>query len=294
VTDALGDAAKCSVCGRAAVYKRTYSGEILCERCLLRALARSVKRQASRYGRTFRARMSVLVAASLHSPHLGAALALALSRATANLGVAVNMAIPQGDGWGVEFDPESLETLRARGVRIWRAHLRLEGGLPSTLVGCMRLDRAWSARAARLIGAHAVAVPVTRTLAILAALDSLLAGEPWGLSEASQEASSVSGLAVAPLFYGVEGEAAAALAGAWRLHAWPACRPSTLGKRAFYSIARGRPELEFSVHKTVEPLAASARRRYGVCPQCGGLTPGGGLCPHCRRSRIVCVGVEPA
>jgi hypothetical protein len=284
----------CSVCGRRpAVYFRRYSGEYLCKRCLLRALAKSVKRQAGRSG-VFRPRMDVLVPVSLWAPHLGLALTLALAEATRSLAVTIHVAVPSAGERRVQVDPNALlELSRFRSVRFWEARLRLQGPLPSTLRGCMRLDRAWAAMAARSVGAGAVALPVSRTTAILALLDSLLSGEGWGVSDASEGPLVASGVPLAPLFYGVEGEATAALAAAYRLYAWPACRPRSLGVAAFRSIARGRPELEFSFHKVARLMAGEASRRYGRCPVCGGYTPGEGPCPYCRLAGLEGVDVSP-
>lgn len=284
----------CSVCRRRpAVYYRTYSGELLCRRCLLRALARSVKKQAGVSG-VFRPRMRVLVPASLWAPHLGLALAAALAEATRKLDVNIHLAIPVGEKWSVNVGWEALIRLKGMGVgAFWRARLELSGGLPRTLRGCMRLDRAWTAIAARELGADAVGLPVTRTVAILALLDALLSGEAWGVSDALDDAVYVGDVPEAPLFYNVESEAAAALAAAYGLYAWPPCKPRSLGTKAFGSIARGRPELEFSVHKTLRLIADSAGARYGYCPSCGGLSPGEGLCPYCRAVGLRGVMLEP-
>lgn len=284
----------CSVCRRRpAVYHRTYSGELLCKKCLLRALARSVKKQAGASS-VFRPRMRVLVPVSLWAPHLGLALAAALAEATRKLDVDIHLAVPAGRKWSVDVGWEVLVRLKSMGVSgFWRARVELAGGLPRTLRGCMRLDRAWTAIAARELGADAVGLPVTRTAAILALLDALLSGEPWGVSDAIEDAVYVRGVPEAPLFYNVESEAAAALAAVYGLYAWPPCKPRSLGTKAFSSIARGRPELEFSVHKTLRLLADSISTRDGYCPSCGGLSPDGGLCPYCRAIGLRDVVVEP-
>jgi len=282
------EAPRCSVCGRRAVYKRSYSGELLCERCLLRSLARSVKRQASRSG-GFRPRMRVLVPAALTAPHLGLALALALHEATRGLDVTVDIAVPAGREWEVYVHPDSLARLmKLPRARLWKALLRLRR-LPSSLRACLRLDRAWSAAAARLIGAGAVGLPVTRTTVILVMLDSLMEGADWGLSDALEESVDINGVHVAPLLYSVEGEAAAALAAAWRLYAWSPCKPRSLSAEAFWSVAGRRPELEFSVQKVVGLLARGSSRAR--CPLCGGASPGG-VCPDCRISGLEGVEVE--
>jgi len=281
---------RCSVCGRRAVYRRTYSGELLCERCLLRVLARSVKRQASRSG-GFHPSMDVLVPIGLWRPHLGLALTLALHEATSNLNVRIHAVIPSGDGWEVSVYRESLAELEAlERVSLWRARLRLRR-LPTTLRACIRLERAWSARAARIIGAQAVALPITRTAAVLEVLDTLLRGEAWGLSEAGEESISIDGIAVAPLFYSVECEAASALAATSRLYAWSPCKVEVLASEVVARILQGRPELAFSPLKAVR-LLASPLEPQGRCPLCGGFTPRPGLCPDCEYVGLEDVEVE--
>jgi len=281
---------RCSICGRRAVYRRVYSGELLCERCLLRVLAKSVKRQAARSG-GFTPRMSVLVPVGLWCPHLGLALVLALHEATANLGVHVHAAIPSGDGWEVTIDRGSLERLGGlKRVSVWRVRLGLKR-LPKTLRGCIRLERAWTARTAKLIGAQAVALPITRTTAVLEALDTLFRGEAWGLSEAIEGSLNVGGVVVAPLFYSVECEVPSALAAAMRLYAWSPCKARVLASEIITRILQGRPELAYSPLKALR-LMASPMESAARCPICGGFTPKPGPCPDCEYVGLGHVEVE--
>ncbi len=257
----------------------------------MRALARSVKRQASRSG-GFRPRMGVVVPAALEAPHLGLALAVALHEATRGLDVTVHVVIPEGGGWAVEVPRETLAKLARLGrVRLWRARLQVRR-LPSTLRACIRFDRAWSALAARHLGAGAVGLPVTRTTATLAAVDALLRGEPWGLSEALEESVYIGGVAVAPLFYSVEGEAASALAAVEGLKAWGPCKPESLSWGPLMSVLHGRPELEFSPAKAIGLLAGQLRG-MPRCRLCGGYTPRPGVCPDCAMTGLEAVEVEP-
>jgi hypothetical protein len=281
---------RCSICGRRAVYRRTYSGELLCERCLLRVLAKSVKRQASRSG-GFRPRMDVLVPIGLWRPYLGLALTLALHEATSNLDVHLHAVMPAGDGWEVVVHEGSLARLEAlERVTLWRARLRLKR-LPDSLRACIRLERAWAVRAAKLVGAQAVALPITRTAAVLEALDTLFRGEAWGLSEAKEESVVIDGIVVAPLFYSVECEVPSALAAALGLYAWSPCKVKVLASEVVARILQGRPELAFSPLKSLR-LLLSPLESMERCPMCGGFTPRPGICPDCELVGLDGVDVE--
>ena len=264
----------CSVCKRRpSVYRRTYSGEYLCSVCLRRALEKTVRRSLGGHG-LLRPGMRLLVPAAVSSPLWSLVLLEALVRVERRYGSRIIFAVPDSLG---EID---LSRVEAPGVEVVRIRVKpeLPPGAPDP-VACWRYDRRWSLKAARSLGADAVIVPLTRTDLNLLMLEALLRGEPEALSEA-RPALPWTRPPVVSGFWRAEGEMVAAYAAIRGLEAPSGCVPRLVdAKELFYSIARGRPELEYSASKTMGMLSQTGGPR--ACEECGGL--GGPLCRYCRR-----------
>ena len=264
----------CTACKRRpAVYKRTYSGELLCAKCTRKALHRAVKRSIARLG-LLRPRQTILVPLAESNPLGSLVLASALAEIEKHYGSRVILAIPEGANasppQGVDVAVVSVSPREPP-----------ERGDP---IACWRHDRRWSLRAARMLGADAVLLPLTRTDLNLLLLEALLRGEPAALSEALHSIAWTKP-PVASGLWRVEGELVAAYAALSGVEAPPGCvRGLRTAKEVYYSVAGGRPELEYSPAKSLEALAAAASRMFAVCPECGGYAHRGeGVCRYCSR-----------
>ena len=263
----------CSVCRRRpSVYKRTYSGEYLCPSCLRRALEKAVRRSLGGHG-LLKPGMRLLVPATLSSPLWSMVLVEVLSRVEKRYGSKVIFAVPNSLE-GLELNKIEHSNVEPVGVRVIPENPP-EAPDP---IACWRYDRRWALRVARSLEANAVIMPLTRTDLNLIMIEALLRGEPEALSEARPvlhwtEPPVISGL------WRAEGELVAAYAAVNGLEAPSGCTPRLVdAKDLFYSIARGRPELEYSTSKTMSLLSKAETIR--ACRECGGL--GGPLCRYCR------------
>ena len=268
-------AALCDVCRRRpAVYYRTYSGQRLCLPCLRRSLERAVRRSIGEAG-GLRPGSTVAVAARLSSPHLGGALAEIAARVESRFNSRVVLMVP---GSAALEGPAS-------GLEVVEVGVEPPEG-PVGFAGCLRFESAWASLHASRLGADVVLLPVTLTDRILTALEALMRGEWWALGDYLVKRGPARGAPVVYAPSAVEGEALAAYAAARGWRGWAACRPAQDSRIVFYSVARGRPELEYSTVKTLGRLAAEAASRApGLCPWCGGPTPSPGPCPSCSRLR---------
>ncbi|MCE4628509.1 MAG: hypothetical protein F7C34_05130 [Desulfurococcales archaeon] len=264
----------CTACKRRpAVYKRTYSGELLCARCTRKALHRAVKRSIARLG-LLKPRQKILVPLASSNPLGSLVLASALSEIEEQYGSRVILGVPEG----IDASPP-----RGVSVAVVRVSPREppERGDP---VACWRHDRRWSLRAARILGADAVLLPLTRTDLNLLLLEALLRGEPQALSEALHSLAWTKP-PIASGLWRVEGELVAAYAAISGVEAPPGCvKRLSAAKEVYYSAASGRPELEYSPTKSLDALAAAASGMYPVCIECGGYaSPGESTCRYCSR-----------
>ncbi len=265
----------CDVCRRRpAVYYRRYSGQRLCLPCLRRSLEKALRRSIGEAG-GLRPGSTVAVAARLSAPHLGGALAELAARVESTFNVRVILMMPEQaslEGPTPGFDVAS--------VRVDPP------GNGVGLVECLRFEAAWASLHALRLGADAALLPVTITDRILAGLEALVQGWWWALADYSVRREPRAGVPVIYAPSTVEGEALAAYAAARGWRGWAACRPRGASRPVFYSVAQGRPELEYSTVKTLGRLAAEASGRApGECPWCGGASPEPGACPACSRTK---------
>jgi len=270
--------ALCDACKRReAVYLRTYSGQKLCKACLRRTLERAVRKAVSEAG-GLPPRSRIVIPVIFTAPHLSLALLDVAAKVERRFGSEIIALVPDE----IEiFNPSLLNDI---GVNVIR--LSVSPPKDASLSECLRFDVAWSAHVASSIGANAVLLPITLTDRILVALDSLIHGRVWLISD-SIISRNVSTVKVVYAFGTIEGETAAAYVAIARMGmaAWSPCKVRSPSKRVFYSVAYKRPELEYSAFKTISKLSKLAR--HGVtCNICGGLTfsrGGESVCPICER-----------
>lgn len=269
--------ALCDVCGRReAVYFRSYSGQKLCGVCLRRTLERAVRRAVGESG-GIPPRSRVVVPISFTAPHASIALVDVASRVERRFGSEIIVLRPR------EVEVEG--SVISEGSYVGVVELSVEPPREATLNECLRFDVAWSAKAASSLGGDSVLTPFTLTDRILAALDALISGEAWLISD-SAISRRVGRVRVIHAFGTIEGETVAAYTARLGSTAWSPCRVLSPSKKVFYSIAYRRPELEYSSVKTLSRLLSLAWRG-GVCESCGGYTPGSEerLCPVCSKLR---------
>ena len=263
----------CSVCGkREAVYRRDYSGQNLCPICLGRTIERSIRKSIAE-ARVLSPGDTILLPITLSVPYYSQVLALLLPGLEKRHGSKVVVAVPTALGVGTG-------AVASRGDVV-------EVDVPSPRayenpLDCIRYDRSWSLYYARKLGADAVAFPLTRTHLTLIDLEAVLQGRPEAISDSLLVVDSRP-----PVFNplaGVEAETVAAygiVRGVEPLDT--PCRPVWASKYVYRSVARGRPELAFSMGKVSPRLAGLASRSMTRCRVCGGASPGP-VCPSCKRT----------
>ena len=260
-------------------YKRTYSGDLLCEVCLERALLKAVKRAVGRY-KVLEPRSRVLVPITYTAPHLSAALALVITKLEAKFSTEVIIARPKDialdevKGWPPEGSKEVLVDVIKDGVKT---------NSPSA---CIRFDRRWSLSLARELGVKAVALPFSRTDLIILSLNALLVEGIEALSE-SLDLIEVDGVKFFSAFSAVEGEIVSAYVATRSLWFYSDfCEYEVPARKVFFSVAGRRPELEFSRDKTLVPIQRKVAERLHRCKLCGGFVREGELCSYCSSARV--------
>ncbi|MCE4624780.1 MAG: hypothetical protein F7C35_02810 [Desulfurococcales archaeon] len=272
---------KCSVCGRRqAVYKRTYSGELLCKTCLERAVIKGVRRSLAE-AHALRPMMKLLLPLTFSNPLGSLVLASVLPKVERQYNGRVTLALPQSLSTDVDE-----EVLTRSGLDV--VHVKLEPERPPSRdpIECWRFDRRWALRTAFQLSQDAIILPLTRTDLNLLLIHTILSGRPEGLSEALPSITwtkppIISGLSK------LEGEIVAAYSAINKINPPQGCNPDLwASKELVYSVARRRPELEFSSHKSLtlllEGLTRSLHPRH--CRMCGGFTVGNGdVCQYCSK-----------
>ncbi len=260
----------CSLCRRRpAFYYREYGGHALCPVCLERMIEKAVKRTLNEAG-VLEPSTRVLVPIYRFDPWGGLAAARIVGRIEAQYNVEVLVAAP------AEYRDVLEGALPGRLVAEEAPRPRRD-----TLVHCIRLERSWALEAARREGAAAIIDSLNRTHLLLSALEALLDGRSEALSDALP-AMTWTRPPVIHAFSRVEAETVTAHAHArgYTSLLSPSCRAAALSKRIYSSIAGRRPELAFSMEKTVPRLAEAARSE--ACVFCGGF--GGPVCSYCREN----------
>ena len=260
----------CSVCRRRpAVYKRTYSGQLLCPRCLARSLEKAVRASVGRAG-GIRPGSRAAVPLSFSAPHYSLALARLAARVERRFNVELVVLAPRA----VE-----VEAGAPQGVEIVWVDVEPPRGVECDSTCCWRFDSAWAAREALQRKIEYVLLPVTLTDRIIIALEALISGQPCHLAGFEPGYEHPSGVRVVKAFSTVEGEAVSAYVAVEGIRAWAPCAPRSPAKTVLYSIARGRPELEYSFEKALGPVAWA--ESCGRCRVCG-WPAAGDTCPYCR------------
>ena len=268
----------CTSCKRKpAVYKRTYSGELLCIDCLERSLEKAVRRSLGETG-LLRPRTTLLVPISLSATPQSLALARLLANVERRYGSRLIVAVPSL--LSISFKLKNIINIKIINIKI-----NYNDELPRNPIECARLERRWWLETARQIGAQAIISPYTRTDLILIMLHAVLSGDSYALSEALHKIDWTQPPIISG-FHRVEGEAILAYASLKQLLVEPVCIPDlSLSKLIFYSIAGRRPELEFSSSKSIDLLASPPE--IGKCVLCGGYTRAGEpICKYCKNREI--------
>ncbi len=262
----------CSRCrARRAVYLRSSSGEVLCQRCLWDEVLALTSRAVSRVNPGPSSRFLVPISSFAPSTSLVAALALSVVerrfRSTVILGVP-------------SFYPRDIVVGLSGRPRIEVQAFEVSPRPPqeADLVYCTRYDRAWSLRAAATVGADIIVFPLTRSDLTALLLESLLHGPRDGVFDC-QASYLIRGLKALNLFHLIERETIAALEYLEGYQLLPACRPKLITKQVMMSIA-GAPERDYGGLPLPVELA-HLLRAPGTCVACGAPSIGP-LCEPCR------------
>ncbi len=268
----------CSHCKqREAIYYRTYSGEYLCKRCLHRALEKSIRKSISQT-RILKPNTKILLPITFSNPLYAIILSEFIPKIEGEYNVKTLIAVPK------IFSSISIK--EQENTEIIAIEIEPPTGKENTdPFYCWRYDRAWSYRIAEEYNAKTILLPLTRTDLNLLMIEATLRGEEWLLSE-SLPILNTDEIAFISALNHVEGEIVAAYALSRKLYSIP--RPCRIrmphAKSLFYSIARGRPELEFSAFKSVNLLYKGlVSKTPKVCSVCKGFMPQGEICPYCEK-----------
>ncbi len=260
----------CNRCKRRrALYLRISSGEALCVHCLRDEVMRQASRSLASAGLSLRA--TLLVPVSSFAPSASLLAAVLTASIEKRFKSRVLVAIPSFyEGLSSSFKlPEGLEGVTVD-VKPWPPK-------EADIISCVRYDRAWSTRAARLIGADVVVAPLSRTDLTVLLLEALLRGRPDEVFD-SQPTLSVLGVKHVEVFSRVEREALAATEFLEGLRLEPACRVLIRSKPVFMSVAGG-PEMDYGALELSTKLAAEFKAPQ-LCMSCGAPSAGP-ICDHC-------------
>ncbi len=260
----------CTVCKRReAIYYRRYSGDYLCAPCLERAVEKGVRRSLGEAG-LLKPKSRILIPIPYSSPLWALALLHILPRVARKHGSELVVAVP-----------ESFEELAVPGI-YEVATVNINPPSTRDPSECWRYDRRWSLEVASRIGADVILLPLTRTDLNLLMIDSILHGDEQRLSE-SLPVIPWTNPPIVSAFSRLEGEIVAAYVVHKGLHAPKGCIPDlSYAKEIFYSIARGRPELEYSSYKSINLLIGGVKTKP-KCQLCGGYTDSEPYCWACIR-----------
>ncbi len=256
----------CSSCRRRpASYLRSASGKPLCTLCLERSLARAVKRSLRGLGVLERGSLVAVVASSFN-PY--------------GLAVTTRLLEPSARASGARLEPVAPGgCVYGRRVSVaWEKR-----GAEVDALDAIRLERAFAAEAARLLGASAALLPIDATTLSMLGLEAFMSARLDYLADAAGRVFNVRGVKVAYSLAEVEAEAVAAYAAlSGPLEpCTPPWRPRFRFKHVFHAATRGRgPELLYGGLASARQLSEAIGVREGACPSCG--APGySGLCPTC-------------
>ncbi len=270
---------KCAVCkNRKIVYKRSYSGDLMCDLCLEKTLIKAVKKVIGKY-RILKPFSKVLVPITYTAPHYSAALAHILAKLERKFSTEVIIARPSDIEYdvGVNWPP-----LNARELIV---DIKVSGLDITNPSACVRFDRRWSLFLAKRLGIDIIALPFSRTDLIIFALNALLVEGIEAISEAL-DYISINNVKFFSAFSEVEGEIVSAYVAIRSLWFYSnLCKYKIDARDVFYSIAGRRPELEFSIEKTLNPIFTKSSTLYNRCNLCGGFSKGN-TCRYCNKSDL--------
>ncbi len=202
-------------------------------------------------------RSRVLVPITFSAPHYSAALSIILSKLEEKFSTQVIILKPNNiivDDIPEEWPPRNSQIVDVN-IDINNVSSR------QSLDFCLTLDKIWSIESARKLNINVVALPYTRTDLIIFALNALLVDGPKALIHAL-DYITFNNVKVFSAFSYVEGEVVSAYVAAKRLWFYSdLCHYRIPAKSVFYSIVRGRPELEFSKEKALDKLLMLAREK---------------------------------
>ncbi|MGC9209890.1 MAG: hypothetical protein ACP5FT_01275 [Acidilobus sp.] len=261
----------CSRCNRRpAVFFRSASGEALCRSCLWDEVSASSSKAFKDV--ELRPTSRFLVPLSSFAPSASLLAALVLAHVERRFPSTVLLAMPSFYDVTLPRDlPFNLKAIR----------FTVSPAPPTraSLISCLRYDRAWALRAASLVGADVVVLPLSRTDLTGVLLEGLLTGTPEASFDA-QPSAEVGRVKVVGLFSNLERESVAALEYLEGVSLRPACDIEWKTKPVMMSIA-GAPERDYGALE-VAPRIVRLVSRPSSCSACGAPAEGP-LCSYCLR-----------
>ncbi len=201
-------------------------------------------------------RSKVLVPITFSAPHFSAALSIVLSKLEKKFSTKVVIVKPNGidiDGKPNDWPPSNSEIMNVD-IEVDRLNVQ-------SLSSCLDFDRLWSIDVADRLKINVIALPYTRTDLIIFALNALLIDGLEAMLNAL-DYFEIDNIKVFSGFSKIEGEVVSTYVVLKKLWFYSSlCNYKIPAKKVFYSVAQGRPELEFSKEKALDKLLALARNK---------------------------------
>ncbi|MGC9071170.1 MAG: hypothetical protein ACP5HK_00515 [Acidilobus sp.] len=242
----------------------------MCVRCIWDEVSSSSSKILSMARPTPRSRF--LVPISSFAPSASLLASLILARIERRFPSSVFLAVPSFyETPELKNKPANLSVLR----------FRISPPPPSTadVISCIRYDRAWAVRAASIVGADIIVLPLARTDLTAVLLEALLTGKPEASFD-SQAHLVVGERKLVNLFAYIERETVAALEYVESLDLKAACMPVIITKPVLFSII-GAPERDYGALEITPRFVQAIRRPY-ICRACGAPSSSS-LCGYCSR-----------
>ncbi len=256
----------CSICKkRQAVYYRAYSGEYICAKCLNNVMEKNVKKEINKT-KALNIDSKIVIPITHFSPSSSIALSNLVYRIEKQFKSKIAIIIPKG------YNIEEIRNLLENKSDLFIAEINIIPPEKLSLQECIRFERAWSIKAAKILGYEFVFLPISRTDISLMIIDSLINGEANFLSE-SLEFMEYNGIKFLYPISGIEGETLVSYEFLSGINVKPLCLPYIKSKNVFYSIVGNRPELDFGSERLIGKLGNFLEKlKENRCKICAGFS----------------------
>ncbi|AFZ70939.1 hypothetical protein Calag_1220 [Caldisphaera lagunensis DSM 15908] len=267
----------CSICKkRQAIYYRAYSGEYICAKCLNNVMEKNVKKEINKT-KSLSIDSKIVIPITYFSPSSSIALSNLIYRIEKRYKSRIAIVIPK------DYNIEEIKNFLENKSDLFIAEINIKPPERLSLQECIRFERVWSMRAAKILGYEFVFLPVSRTDISLIVIDSLINGKANLLSE-SLEFIEYNGIKFLYPFSGIEGETLVSYEFLSGINVKPLCLTNIKSKNVFYSIAGNRPELDFGSERLLDKLG-NFLDKLGKCKICAGFSDKE-ICDTCNKLNL--------